>query len=136
MVIPNQPANGSSTYVSAPTDALALSRSALIIAEQVCFCLILALEVTDASLPPSVTHTHSHTQVEPVSSSLNTNDVFLLKSPQSCFLWKGKGMTDEEVAAAKVVSQLMGGVTKEVEETSEPGEPLRRGKKKKKTSTE
>ncbi|XP_075879660.1 scinderin like a [Nelusetta ayraudi] len=61
-------------------------------------------------------------EVEPVSSSLNTNDVFLLKSPQSCFLWKGKGMTDEEVAAAKVVSQLMGGVTKEVEETSEPDE--------------
>lgn len=39
-------------------------------------------------------------------------------------------MTDEEVAAAKVVSQLMGGVTKEVEETSEPGEPLRKKKKK------
>lgn len=100
--------------------------------------MILALEVTDASLPPSVTHTHthSHTQVEPVSSSLNTNDVFLLKLPQSCYLWKGKGMTDEEVAAAKVVSQLMGGVTKEVEETSEPGEPLRKKNKTKKTSTE
>lgn len=33
-------------------------------------------------------------------------------------------MTQEEVTAAKVVSQLMGGVTEEVEETSEPGESL------------
>lgn len=37
-------------------------------------------------------------------------------------------MTQEEVTAAKVVSQLMGGVTEEVEETSEPGESLNKTK--------
>lgn len=85
-----------------------------------CSWTILAFEVTDAS----PVRENVHTQVEPVSSSLNTNDAFLLKLPQSSYIWKGKGMTQEEVAAAKVLSELIGAVPEEVEETSEPGESL------------
>lgn len=61
-------------------------------------------------------------QVEPTASSLNTNDVFVLKTPESLFLWKGKGATPEEMAAAKYVAGLLGGTATEVEETKEPGE--------------
>uniref|UniRef100_A0A8D0A7J5 Scinderin like a n=1 Tax=Sander lucioperca TaxID=283035 RepID=A0A8D0A7J5_SANLU len=61
-------------------------------------------------------------EVEPTASSLNTNDVFVLKSPNSLFLWKGKGATPEEVAAAKYVAGLLGGTATEVEETKEPSE--------------
>uniref|UniRef100_A0A3Q4BNU7 Gelsolin-like domain-containing protein n=1 Tax=Mola mola TaxID=94237 RepID=A0A3Q4BNU7_MOLML len=59
-------------------------------------------------------------EVEPITSSLNTNDVFVLKSPQSQWLWKGKGKTPEEMAAAKYVATLLGGPITEVEETKEP----------------
>ena len=61
-------------------------------------------------------------QVEPTASSLNTNDVFVLKSPNSLILWRGKGATPEEMAAARYVASLLGGVATEVEETKEPGE--------------
>ncbi len=61
-------------------------------------------------------------QVEPTASSLNTNDVFVLKSPDSHFIWKGKGATPEEMAAAKYVGGLLGGTATEVEETQEPCE--------------
>ncbi|XP_070764333.1 scinderin like a [Enoplosus armatus] len=59
-------------------------------------------------------------EVEPTASSLNTNDVFVLKSPESLFLWKGKGATPEEMAAAKYVAGLLGGTATVVEETKEP----------------
>lgn len=62
----------------------------------------------------------SLTQVEPTASSLNTNDVFVLKSPGSLFLWKGIGGTPEEMTAAKYVAGLLGGTVTEVEETKEP----------------
>lgn len=64
----------------------------------------------------------SVTQVEPTASSLNTNDVFVLKSPESLFLWKGKGATPEEMAAAEYVAGLLGGTGTVVEEAKEPGE--------------
>uniref|UniRef100_A0A8C4GI38 Scinderin like a n=1 Tax=Dicentrarchus labrax TaxID=13489 RepID=A0A8C4GI38_DICLA len=59
-------------------------------------------------------------EVQPTASSLNTNDVFVLKSPESLFMWKGKGATPEEMAAAKYVASLLGGAATEVEEASEP----------------
>ncbi|XP_040895476.1 scinderin like a [Toxotes jaculatrix] len=61
-------------------------------------------------------------EVEPTASSLNTNDVFVLKSPNSLILWMGKGATPEEKAAAKYVASLLGGTATEVEETKEPSE--------------
>uniref|UniRef100_A0A4W6CY15 Scinderin like a n=1 Tax=Lates calcarifer TaxID=8187 RepID=A0A4W6CY15_LATCA len=62
----------------------------------------------------------SSTKVEPTASSLNTNDVFVLKTPNSLMQWKGKGATPEEMAAAKYVATLLGGAATEVEETKEP----------------
>ncbi|XP_038572707.1 scinderin like a [Micropterus salmoides] len=59
-------------------------------------------------------------EVEPTASSLNTNDVFVLKSPESLFLWKGKGATPEEMAAAEYVAGLLGGTGTVVEEAKEP----------------
>ncbi|XP_070817523.1 scinderin like a [Chaetodon trifascialis] len=60
-------------------------------------------------------------EVKPATSSLNTNDVFVLKTPESLFLWKGKGGTPEEMTAAKYVAGVLGGTATEVEEGSEPG---------------
>lgn len=60
-------------------------------------------------------------QVEPTASSLNTNDVFVLKSPDSLVLWKGKGSTPDEVAAGQYVASLLGGTFAEVEESKETG---------------
>ncbi|KAG8003263.1 Gelsolin [Nibea albiflora] len=59
-------------------------------------------------------------EVQPTASSLNTNDAFVLKTPDSLFLWKGKGGTPEEMTAAKYVADLLGGTVTEVEETKEP----------------
>nr|XP_020465752.1 gelsolin-like [Monopterus albus]XP_020465753.1 gelsolin-like [Monopterus albus] len=59
-------------------------------------------------------------EVEPTASALNTNDVFVLKTPDSLFLWKGKGSTPEEMAATKYVAGLLGGAATEVQETQEP----------------
>uniref|UniRef100_A0A7N6BWP7 Macrophage-capping protein n=2 Tax=Anabas testudineus TaxID=64144 RepID=A0A7N6BWP7_ANATE len=59
-------------------------------------------------------------EVEPSAPALNTNDAFALKTPDSLFLWKGKGSSPEEVAAAKYVASLLGGTVTEVEETKEP----------------
>ncbi|XP_039985475.1 scinderin like a [Xiphias gladius] len=59
-------------------------------------------------------------EVEPTASSLNTNDVFVLKSPNSLILWLGKGATPEEKAAAQYVAGLLGGTATEVQETKEP----------------
>ncbi|XP_008295305.1 scinderin like a [Stegastes partitus] len=59
-------------------------------------------------------------EVEPSASSLNTNDVFVLKSSDAHFEWKGKGATEEEIATAKHLTKLIGGAATEVEETKEP----------------
>uniref|UniRef100_A0A673B593 Gelsolin-like n=1 Tax=Sphaeramia orbicularis TaxID=375764 RepID=A0A673B593_9TELE len=45
--------------------------------------------------------------VEPIASSLNTNDVFVLKTPNSVFEWKGLGANEEEIkAATELVREL------------------------------
>ncbi|TVK90585.1 Gelsolin [Bagarius yarrelli] len=61
-------------------------------------------------------------EVAPCASNLNTNDVFVLKSSGSIFLWKGVGATDEELAAAKYVCSFLGGSATEVAEGKEPAE--------------
>lgn len=58
----------------------------------------------------------------PTASALNTNDVFVLKSPESLWQWKGEGATPEEIDAAKHIASLLGGPATKVEETKEPGE--------------
>ncbi|CAJ1071870.1 scinderin like b [Xyrichtys novacula] len=42
-------------------------------------------------------------EVEPVAPSLNTNDVFVLKSTSGMHLWKGMGAREEEMQASKHV---------------------------------
>uniref|UniRef100_A0A8B9L5S5 Scinderin like a n=1 Tax=Astyanax mexicanus TaxID=7994 RepID=A0A8B9L5S5_ASTMX len=59
-------------------------------------------------------------QVDPTAANLNTNDVFVLKSPDSMFLWRGHGATEEELAAAKFVCTFLGGSASEVIEGKEP----------------
>jgi hypothetical protein len=63
--------------------------------------------------------------VEPSAAFLNTNDVFVLKSEGSAFMWRGLGSTEEEEAAAKYVADYLGGSLKEVKEGGEPGKPKR-----------
>uniref|UniRef100_UPI0037E949B7 scinderin like a n=1 Tax=Semicossyphus pulcher TaxID=241346 RepID=UPI0037E949B7 len=68
----------------------------------------------------SCTRANRAVEVQPTASSLNSNDVFVLKSPDSVFIWKGKGATAEEITAAKYVADLLGGTATEVQETKEP----------------
>uniref|UniRef100_A0A3Q1F6S3 Scinderin like a n=1 Tax=Acanthochromis polyacanthus TaxID=80966 RepID=A0A3Q1F6S3_9TELE len=58
-------------------------------------------------------------QVEPVATSLNTNDVFVLKSNETQYVWKGKGATEEEMPTAKYLTSLFGGNATDVEESEE-----------------
>lgn len=65
-------------------------------------------------------------QVVASASNLNTNDVFVLKSPNALFVWRGIGASDEEVEAAKHVVGFLGGSPSQISESKEPGEfPLR-----------
>lgn len=61
-------------------------------------------------------------QVEATASSLNTNDVFVLKSPKALFVWRGVGATDEEMVASKHVVGFLGGSPTQVSEGKESGE--------------
>ncbi|KAF5909401.1 gelsolin-like, partial [Clarias magur] len=59
-------------------------------------------------------------EVKASAEKLNTNDVFVVKSPDSVFLWRGVGATDEELSAAKYVCSFLGGSATEVAEGKEP----------------
>ncbi|MEQ2206576.1 hypothetical protein XENOCAPTIV_000145, partial [Xenoophorus captivus] len=60
-------------------------------------------------------------EVEPLASNLNTNDVFVLKSPKGLFVWRGVGASEEEMKAAKHVVDFLGGSPNNVSEGKEPG---------------
>lgn len=60
--------------------------------------------------------------MKPSAENLNSNDVFVLKTPDSVFLWKGVGATDGEVNAAKHICSFLGGSITEVAEGKEPGD--------------
>lgn len=61
-------------------------------------------------------------QVEATASNLNTNDVFVLKSPKALSVWRGVGASDEEMAASKHLVAFLGGSPNQVSEGKEPGE--------------
>uniref|UniRef100_A0A8C4EM68 Macrophage-capping protein n=1 Tax=Dicentrarchus labrax TaxID=13489 RepID=A0A8C4EM68_DICLA len=61
-------------------------------------------------------------EVEASASNLNTNDVFVLKSPNALFVWRGVGASDEEMEAAKHVVGYLGGTASQVSEGKEPGD--------------
>ncbi|XP_061094190.1 scinderin like a [Conger conger] len=59
-------------------------------------------------------------EVQACAGSLNTNDVFVLKTPESLFIWKGVGSTAEEMVTAKYVAKYLGGDATELSEGKEP----------------
>ncbi|XP_035993778.1 scinderin like b [Fundulus heteroclitus] len=61
-------------------------------------------------------------EVEPSASNLNTNDVFVLKSPKGLFVWRGVGASEEEMNAAKHVVGFLGGSPNNVSEGKEPAD--------------
>ncbi|KAK7945167.1 hypothetical protein WMY93_000895 [Mugilogobius chulae] len=61
-------------------------------------------------------------QVKACASLLNTNDVFVAKSPSALFVWKGAGASDEEMNAAKHVVGFLGGSPASVSEGREPAD--------------
>uniref|UniRef100_A0A4W5QXR0 Scinderin like b n=1 Tax=Hucho hucho TaxID=62062 RepID=A0A4W5QXR0_9TELE len=56
----------------------------------------------------------------PSASFLNANDVFVLKSSDAMFVWRGVGASEEEMAAAKHVVGILGGSASDVSEGKEP----------------
>lgn len=48
--------------------------------------------------------------------------MFVLKSPDSVFVWKGAGASDEEMVAAKYVVSVLDKKSTDVAEGKEPGE--------------
>ncbi|XP_033494509.1 villin-1 isoform X1 [Epinephelus lanceolatus] len=63
------------------------------------------------------------TEVLARASSLNTNDVFLLKTDHMCYLWYGKGCSGDERVMGKVMSDVLSKQDKQVVmEGQEPAE--------------
>ncbi|CAL8312792.1 unnamed protein product [Merluccius merluccius] len=63
------------------------------------------------------------TEVAARASSLNTNDVFLLKTDASCYLWYGKGCSGDERMMGKAMSDVLSKQDKQVVmEGQEPAE--------------
>ncbi|XP_019745522.1 villin-1 [Hippocampus comes] len=63
------------------------------------------------------------TEVQARASSLNANDVFLLQSEHSCYLWYGKGCNGDERMMAKAVADVLSKRDKQVVmEGQEPAE--------------
>uniref|UniRef100_A0AAX7UCY1 Gelsolin-like domain-containing protein n=1 Tax=Astatotilapia calliptera TaxID=8154 RepID=A0AAX7UCY1_ASTCA len=60
--------------------------------------------------------------VQATASNLNTNDVFVLKTPSGLFVWRGVGASDKEMEAAKHVVAFLGGSPSNVSEGKEPAD--------------
>ncbi|KAF3824147.1 hypothetical protein GH733_008432 [Mirounga leonina] len=53
-------------------------------------------------------------EVQPRASFLNSNDVFILKTPSCCYLWCGKGCSGDEREMAKMVADTISRTEKQV----------------------
>nr|XP_019597412.1 PREDICTED: villin-1 [Rhinolophus sinicus] len=53
-------------------------------------------------------------EVSARASSLNSNDVFILKTPSCCYLWYGKGCSGDEREMAKMVANTISRTEKQV----------------------
>ncbi|XP_061661016.1 villin-1 [Syngnathoides biaculeatus] len=63
------------------------------------------------------------TEVQARASSLNSNDVFLLRTDHSCYLWYGKGCNGDERVMGKAISDVLSKQDKQVAmEGQEPAE--------------
>ncbi|XP_048395200.1 scinderin-like [Stegostoma tigrinum] len=54
------------------------------------------------------------------AGSLNSNDTFVLKTPQQSYIWKGVGASQAELKTANNVVSVLGGSATEIKEGSEP----------------
>uniref|UniRef100_A0AAY4B097 HP domain-containing protein n=1 Tax=Denticeps clupeoides TaxID=299321 RepID=A0AAY4B097_9TELE len=54
------------------------------------------------------------TEVPPRSSSLNSNDVFILKADNVCYLWYGKGCSGDEREMGKAISDVVSRQDKQI----------------------
>ncbi|XP_068196521.1 scinderin like b [Antennarius striatus] len=61
-------------------------------------------------------------EVDASASNLNTNDVFVLKTPGALYVWRGKGASEEEMMAAKHVESYLGAKASQVSEGNEPSD--------------
>ncbi|XP_059849790.1 gelsolin a isoform X2 [Hypanus sabinus] len=61
-------------------------------------------------------------EVDAAAANLNTNDVFVLKTPGSSYVWVGQGASDAEKQGAQQLLDILGVSASEVAEGSEPGE--------------
>ncbi|XP_061695508.1 scinderin like b [Syngnathoides biaculeatus] len=68
----------------------------------------------------SSSHATRAVEVDVSASNLNTNDVFVLKSPSGLFVWRGVGASDDEMGAAKHVVDFLGGSASQISEGKEP----------------
>jgi hypothetical protein len=60
-------------------------------------------------------------EVKASASSLNSNDAFVLKTPDACYIWSGKGASDDETSASKYVTGKITSLTPtDVKEGDEP----------------
>ncbi|XP_072918799.1 scinderin-like [Hemitrygon akajei] len=58
-------------------------------------------------------------EVNSDAKSLNSNDAFVLKTPQETYIWKGVGASDGELKTAKMVAGVLKGSLKEIQEGNE-----------------
>ncbi|XP_078406100.1 gelsolin-like isoform X1 [Cetorhinus maximus] len=61
-------------------------------------------------------------EVEAVASNLNSNDVFVLKTPGSSFVWVGQGASDAEKQGGPQLLDILGVSASEIAEGGEPDE--------------
>ena len=64
----------------------------------------------------------SVSQVDASAAGLNSNDAFLLKTPDGRgYLWMGKGASEEEEKGAEYMSKELNCGSKRINEGNEPG---------------
>ncbi|XP_051866790.1 scinderin like b [Pristis pectinata] len=59
-------------------------------------------------------------EVNSDAESLNSNDAFVLKTPQETYIWKGLGASAPELKTAKYLVSVLGGSPTEIQEGKEP----------------
>lgn len=64
------------------------------------------------------------TQLDAAASNLNSNDAFVLVTPDGSFLWVGVGASDTEKQGAQQLCDILGVSASELSEGGETGELL------------
>ncbi|EMP34604.1 Gelsolin [Chelonia mydas] len=59
-------------------------------------------------------------ELDAVASELNSNDVFVLKTPSAAYLWVGQAASDTEISGAQELLKILGARPVQIAEGSEP----------------